>query len=96
MPRTRGYTAKQKAESRSNTWSARCLKIVKRLMAAHDLSQRKLAELLQISDSAMSHRMSGKVGIPAYDLMVIADYTNADTVTRAALLGGKEKCIWEM
>lgn len=102
MPPTRGLTEKQKAEfrrkqeeARMKDWHERCTLILTRLIRYRGTKQDELARAIHKSRGAVSARLNGHTPWSATELVAVANLLEADGQTRAALLGGQEKCRWE-
>ena len=102
MPRTRGLTDRQKEEfrqkleeERMKKWQGRCSRIIKRMMGYYGTTQGEIAKVIDRSRAAVCERITGKTAWTAQELVLVADFFEADDDTRAALLNGRSRCRWE-
>lgn len=102
MPPTRGLTEAQKAEhrrrqeeARMQEWQKRNTLILKRMICYYGTKHEEVGQVIRRSRTAVTERMNGSTPWTAKELMLVANFFDADDQTRAALLGGSGKCRWE-
>ena len=70
-------------------------RIICAVMASRDYNRKKLAAETKIEYAGLCRRIRGTGDFMEYELTRVANALKMDTVTRAALMGGEEKCQWE-
>lgn len=94
MPQTY-LTEAQRQEAAEKNLRERIIRIFSAAMVAVDKDRAQTAKESRISYQAFNARMRGDVDFSAPQLARIADVLRLDILSRAALLGSREKCRFE-
>ena len=94
MPRVYLTDAQRLAGYEKQQRERRCL-IIRTVMTAKGYDRKRLASETNIQYNTLSSRIRGTTTFAEHELTRVANALKMDTVTRAALMGGEEKCPWE-